>query len=69
MSATTTPSTQARTHVPEVAKLIEHIRSPHADVSTQRRQLDLLQELNAAHQQQPREDGQQLSARERDDLG
>ncbi len=36
----------------EVAKLIEHIRSPHADVPTQRRQLDLLQELNAAHQQQ-----------------
>ena len=36
----------------EVAKLIEHIRSPHADVPTQRRQLDLLQELNAAHQRQ-----------------
>ncbi len=33
----------------EVEKLIEHIRSPHADGATQRRQLDLLRELNAAH--------------------
>jgi hypothetical protein len=33
----------------EVAKLIEHIRSPHAEAGTQRRQLDLLRELNAAH--------------------
>ena len=33
----------------EVSRLIEHIRSPHADPSSQRRQLDLLRELNAAH--------------------
>jgi hypothetical protein len=30
-------------------KLIENIRSPHADSATQRRQLDLLQQLNAEH--------------------
>ncbi len=35
----------------EVDKLIEHIRSPHADITTQRRQLELLRELNGAHQQ------------------
>ncbi len=35
----------------EIGKLIEHIRSPHADAPTQRRQLDLLAELNAAHLQ------------------
>jgi len=33
----------------EIAKLIEYIRSPHADPAVQRRQLDLLHELNAAH--------------------
>jgi len=36
----------------EVDKLIEHIRSPHADIATQRRQLELLRELNGVHQQQ-----------------
>ena len=33
----------------EVEKLIENIRSPHATAAIQRRQLDLLRELNAAH--------------------
>ena len=33
----------------EVRKLIENIRSPHASPEIQRRQLDLLRELNAAH--------------------
>ncbi len=33
----------------EVSRLIEHIRSPHADSNSQRRQLELLRELNAAH--------------------
>lgn len=33
----------------EVRKLIENIRSPHASAEVQRRQLDLLRELNAAH--------------------
>jgi hypothetical protein len=34
----------------EVEKLIENIRSPHATDAMQRRQLDLLQRLNAGHQ-------------------
>ena len=42
----------------EVEKLIENIRSPHATAAIQRRQLDLLRELNAAH----------LEARENDSL-
>jgi len=33
----------------EVDKLIENIRSPHASTTAQRRQLDLLQRLNADH--------------------
>ena len=33
----------------EVEKLLENIRSPHATASVQRRQLDLLKEINAAH--------------------
>jgi len=33
----------------ELEKLIEHIRSPHADEAMQRRQLELLRGLNAAH--------------------
>ncbi|MEI6342287.1 MAG: DUF1501 domain-containing protein [Verrucomicrobiota bacterium] len=33
----------------ELSKLIEHIRSPHAATSVQRKQLDLLHELNAVH--------------------
>jgi len=33
----------------ELEKLIENIRSPHATASIQRRQLDLLRELNAEH--------------------
>ena len=32
----------------EVAKLLENIRSPHASTVTQRRQLDLLREINSA---------------------
>ncbi len=32
-----------------VERLIENIRSPHASLQTQRQQLDLLQQLNAAH--------------------
>jgi hypothetical protein len=35
----------------ELEKLIENIRSPHATASMQRRQLDLLRELNAAHRE------------------
>ena len=34
----------------ELDKLIENIRSPHASTAIQRRQLDLLRDLNAAHQ-------------------
>lgn len=33
----------------ELEKLIEHIRSPHADEAMQRRQLEFLRGLNAAH--------------------
>jgi hypothetical protein len=33
----------------EVEKLIENIRSPHASLQIQRRQLDLLRQINAAH--------------------
>ena len=33
----------------EVAKLLENIRSPHANAQVQRRQLDLLREINASH--------------------
>ncbi len=33
----------------EVAKLLENIRSPHATEKIQRRQLDLLREINATH--------------------
>jgi hypothetical protein len=33
----------------ELEKLIEHIRSPHADEAMQRRQLELLRGLNEAH--------------------
>ncbi|MFM1769200.1 MAG: hypothetical protein RJA22_1729 [Verrucomicrobiota bacterium] len=35
----------------EVERLLEHIRSPHATPGMQRRQLDLLRTLNAAHGQ------------------
>lgn len=35
----------------QVEKLIENIRSPHATASMQRRQLDLLRELNLSHYQ------------------
>ncbi len=35
----------------EIERLIENIRSPHASIATQRRQLDLLLELNQEHQQ------------------
>jgi hypothetical protein len=46
----------------ELAKLIENIRSPHATIAMQRRQLDLLQELNAEHQRARAEDNR-LDAR------
>lgn len=36
----------------DVERLIENIRSPHADASTQRRQLDLLRRINQAHQRE-----------------
>lgn len=36
----------------EIDKLIENIRNPHLSVTQQRRQLNLLQELNRRHQQQ-----------------
>ncbi|MBX3420964.1 MAG: DUF1501 domain-containing protein [Pirellulaceae bacterium] len=45
----------------ELDKLIENIRSPHASLATQRRQLDLLQQLNTQHRQ-PRNDAR-LDAR------
>ncbi|HZJ14564.1 MAG TPA: DUF1501 domain-containing protein [Chthoniobacteraceae bacterium] len=46
----------------EVEKLIENIRSPHATAAIQRRQLDLLRELNTAHAA-ARGDDPQLEAR------
>jgi len=45
----------------DLDRLIENIRSPHASLATQRRQLDLLGRLNRAHQQ-PRVD-ERLEAR------
>lgn len=35
----------------EIEKLIENIRSPHASLTTQRQQLDLLQKFNSQHRQ------------------
>jgi len=46
----------------EVEKLIENIRSPHATLSMQRQQLDLLRYLNLAHEQS-RGANQRLEAR------
>jgi hypothetical protein len=46
----------------EIDKLIENIRNPHLSMKQQRRQLDLLQELNRRHQQQRPGDAQ-LEAR------
>ncbi|MBC7815412.1 MAG: DUF1501 domain-containing protein, partial [Planctomycetaceae bacterium] len=46
----------------EIEKLVENIRNPHLSVKQQRRQLDLLQELNRRHQQQRPGDAQ-LEAR------
>ena len=40
----------------DVGKLIENIRSPHATEAIQRRQLDLLREMNAAHRAAHSED-------------
>lgn len=40
----------------QLEKLIENIRSPHATPSMQRRQLDLLRELNAKHYEEHRRD-------------
>lgn len=45
----------------ELPRLIENIRSPHATTAAQRRQLDLLGRLNAAHRQQ--HDDSRLDAR------
>lgn len=36
----------------DVERLIENIRSPHADNATQRRQLDLLRQINEAHRRE-----------------
>ncbi len=46
----------------EVEKLIENIRSPHATTAMQRRQLDLLRQLNTSHQR-TRDANPQLDAR------
>jgi len=46
----------------EVEKLIENIRSPHATTVIQRRQLDLLRDLNTGHQR-ARNSNPQLDAR------
>ena len=46
----------------EVEKLIENIRSPHATTAIQRRQLDLLRDLNRGHQR-ARNSSPQLDAR------
>src|SRR6185369_12416731 len=46
----------------EVEKLIENIRSPHATEAMQRRQLDLLRELNEVHRE-ARGDDSRLDAR------
>jgi hypothetical protein len=46
----------------EVDKLIENIRNPHQSLDQQRRQMDLLQELNARHRDQ-RPGDRQLEAR------
>jgi len=46
----------------ELEKLIENIRSPHATQAMQRRQLDLLNEINARYRQ-GREEDTQLDAR------
>jgi hypothetical protein len=46
----------------EVEKLIENIRSPHATTAMQRRQLDLVQKLNAQHRR-AREADPKLDAR------
>jgi hypothetical protein len=40
----------------ELEKLIEDIQSHYADLKLQRRQLDLLRQLNLEHQQSRRED-------------
>jgi hypothetical protein len=42
----------------EVEKLIEHVRNNFTSLQEQRRQLDLLQQLNARHQQQRQQDAQ-----------
>ena len=46
----------------DIGKLIENIRSPHATTAIQRRQLDLLREMNAAHRES-RGDDPRLDAR------
>lgn len=46
----------------EVERLVENIRSPHATAAMQRRQLDLLRELNAGHRG-PRASDSRLEAR------
>jgi hypothetical protein len=49
-------------HHKELEKLIENIRSPHATTAMQRRQLDLLHEMNAQYRH-GREEDTQLDAR------
>src|SRR5437867_4173267 len=46
----------------QIEKLIEHIRNDYASLNEQRRQLDLLQQLNVEHQAKRRQDGR-LEAR------
>lgn len=41
----------------QIDALLEHIRSPHAEPGLQRRQLDLLQQINRTHRSHRRDDG------------
>ncbi len=54
--------THIDTRFTEVDRLIENVRSPYAATGVQRKQLDLLNELNRGHQQ-GREDSPELEAR------
>jgi hypothetical protein len=47
----------------QLEKLIENIRSPHATSATQRRQLDLLHQLNAEHLRERVDEDSRLDAR------
>lgn len=50
--------TYINTQFTEIDKLIEHIRSNHTSLPEQRRQLDLLQQLNERHRQKRQQDAQ-----------